>query len=157
MTSSKVQCHSVPFQDSVNNISARAKVVNISSYLFIITKPSLQFLICTRSYKACERIIMSLIFCTLVPETCNGAVLYIGLLLWQHYMSSSMLYQPHLSAYHGTAKGHLKFQQTSSQLTLLHVEIICLCMRWKHINVLVKITLVHNGTVCVWIVFAIMA
>ena len=34
-------CHSVPFQDAVNNMAARTKVVNISSYIFIITKPSL--------------------------------------------------------------------------------------------------------------------
>ena len=48
-------CHSVPFQDAVNNMAARTKIVNISSYIFIITKPSLQFLICTTCSKACER------------------------------------------------------------------------------------------------------
>ena len=55
-------CHSVPFQDAVNNMAARTKVVNISSYIFIITKPSLQFLICTTSYKAVKEYVSDILY-----------------------------------------------------------------------------------------------
>ena len=125
-------CHSVPFQDAVNNMGGRAKVVNVSSYLFIITKPY-SFWPVQQAIRHMKEYVSDILYIGTTnmqwssPLYYSSASDWLGLLLWQHYTvlfsyQATVYYTVYTYTWSDSHKWHAPSEVTSEKVLVLFVR-----------------------------------